>query len=359
MSYVPPTESALHQAALDAYVNKLDGATVRVGDEIWARAWLVAAATAHVSAGLEYVEDQVFPNTADEDNTARWADIYEVERLQPTIAADNGEVEATGVLATVIPLGTQLQHEDGTLFETTAAVTIGATLAELVPIQAVEAGSEGNVSTGTSLTWLSPPVGLDPTATVTTELTGGTDLEELADWQERIVDRIRAGTGSGTAADYERWAEELDGVVAAHCVPLYRGPGTVTVAVFSADGAGNRTPAGSVLRGLVLAHINTLRPVTAEVDCPAISEASLDVTVSQLEVEAGFDPDDVVAEVEAAIEAWIWSLVTGQTGRLTQLGRTIANVAGVTDYQIDAPTGDTAVLAIQILVPGTIAVSLA
>lgn len=363
MAYAPPTESALHDAALDAYVNKLAGATVRVGDEIWARAWLVAAATAHVSAGLEYVEDQIFPSTADEANTARWAEIYEVERLEPTIATTGGSVEATGTAGTVIPAGTQLQHDDGTVFETLATETIAGDGNAILQIQATEAGSDGNVSEGTVLTWLSPPVGLDSTATVGSELTGGTDEEALADWQARIIERIRAGTGSGTAADYERWAKELDGVLAAHCIPVRRGPGTATVAVYSADVDGHRTPAGPTLRASVLAHLDTLRPVTAELDTPAITEVDLDVTVVDLEVEAGFDVDAVAAEVEAAIETWIWSLTTGQTARLTQLGRAIANVDGVSDYQIDAPTTDTTVLAdgsaVQILVPGTIIVSLA
>lgn len=362
MAYAPPTESELHQVALDAYVNKLEGATVREGDELWARAWVVAAATAHVSAGLEYVEDNLFPDTADLDATTRWAAIYEVDRLQPTVATEGGKVLALGLAATVIPIGSVLRHEDSTSWETTAEVVLTGAPTE-VPIQAQEVGSAGNLSEGTVLTWESPPAGLEAEASVSSELSGGTDEEELVGWQTRIVDRIRAGTGSGTAADYERWAEEVDGVVAAHCLPLRLGPGSASVAVFSADAGGNRQPAGSALRAVVLAHLDGLRPVTAAVDCPAVDEVALNITVSGLAVTPGFDDDAVIAAVEAALEAWTWSLTTGATARLTQLGRTIANVAGVDDYQIDAPVADVAVaadsVAVQILVPGTISVSLA
>lgn len=356
--YDPPTESALHQATLDAYQNRLDGADVREGGELWCRAWVVSAATAHLSLGLRYVEDQIFPSSADADNLARHADLMEVDRLQATTATASGQVELTGINGTVVASGLTLRSEDGIQFELTAGGTIsGGTLT--VAFQALDAGAAGNCLVGTLLTFDAPPAGVNATAEVVAELTGGTDLESLESWAARVVERIREGDGANTATDYERWAESVDGVIEAHCLPLRRGPGTVSVAVFTADGSGNRQPAGAPLRATVLAYIDTVRPVTAEVDCPPITEISLNVTVQDIEVEAGFDEAEVLAAVQDAIEAWIWDLTTGETALLTQLGRAVANVAGVNDYTIVAPALNTEVTTVQILVPGTITVTAA
>jgi len=136
----------------------------------------------------------------------------------------------------------------------------------------------------------------------------------------------------------------------------------VTVAVYSLGAGGFRAQGSAALRASVLAYLDTVRPVTATVDVPAVVEAPLDVTVTSLEVEPGFEPTEVQAAVEAAIDAYIYGHRTNETAFLTQLGRAIASVVGVRDYSLDAPTATRtepgAATDVSIFVPGTVSVSL-
>lgn len=365
MAYDPLTETELHLAALTAYRSHLSSADTRAGGEIWSRAWLLATVAAQLSWGLKYVEAQLFPDTADETNLERWGDLYEVPRLQATTAvgaSGSGAVQLTGAVATPIPTGMLFLAADGTSFTNTTGGTMGGS-GSVVALSAVEPGSAGNLPVGTELVIQSAPAGIDADAVMLTELTGGTDLETLVSWADRIIERIRAGNGANTALDYERWATSVDGCIEAHCLPLRRGPGSVTVAVFEADVNLNRHPAGPSLRTAIASYIDERRPVTADVDIIAAVEVPLDVSITSLEVEPGYDGAEVQAEVEAAIEAWIWSLRTGGTAYLTQLGRTVGSVGGVRNYAVTTPLVDTtytvSATVVQVVVPGTIAVSLA
>lgn len=365
MTYSPLTESQLHALGLTSYRSRLPSADTREGGEIWARAWVLATIAAQLAWGLRFVEDQLFPDTADEANLERWGLLYEVDRLEPTTAVGelgSGAVQITGTSGTPIPTGMVFVGGDGTTWTNTTGGTMGGS-GSIVALSASEPGSAGNLPAGTALTIQSPPAGIDAAAEVVTELTGGTDQETLQAWAARIVERIRAGNGANTQADYERWATEVDGCIEAHCLPLRRGPGTVTVAAFEADADGNRHPAGPTLRGLIATHIDERRPVTAEVDIVAATEVALNVSITSLEVEPGYEGTEVAAEVEAAIEAWIWALRTGDTAYLTQLGRTVGGVGGVRNYSVAAPVVDTVFTVsstvCQVAVPGTISVSLA
>lgn len=361
MSYSPPSIDAIHLQLLVEYRNLINGADVSSDSEIYARAMVAAGAAAQISYGLKYVERQIFPDTADSDNLDRHAGLYGLERKDPT-AATGGIVRLTGTNGTVVAAGLTLYHDDGTEFVTTTGGTI--TLGSLqVSAEAVTEGTDGNKAAGDELTVQSPPAGVDSTASVWLEFSGGTDEESDAELLARVLTRMRAGNAGGTHTDYEQWALEVDGVYWADTLELRLGPGTVSVAVFSEGAGGVRTPGNGALRSAVSNYLETVRPVCAEVDVPLVTEVALDVTITDLEAEAGFDADDVKTDVEAAIPEWIYELTTGDTAYLSQLGRAIASVDGVKDYTITAPTANQTVTVdsstVEIFKPGTISVTLA
>lgn len=359
MSYAPPDFETLRTDLLAAYRGRINGADVSDDSDIYARASVAAAAAVQVSAGAKYVERQIFPDSADTANLVRHAGLYGIERLDPTAAAD-GEVQLGGTNGTVVASGLTLTHADGTVFVTTSGGTIASSIL-VVGLDAVTTGTAGNKIVGDALTVQSPPAGVNSAAAVTAELTGGTDEETDAALVARVLNRMRYGNAGGTANDYVQWAEAVDGVLRADCLALRRGPGTVSVAVYTLDGDDNRTPADVTLRTTVLAALNALRPVTADVDVPEVTEVPTDVTVQILEYEDGYNEATVRVAVGVAIAAHIYGLVTAETEYRSRLGRAISAVPGVLDYDLTVPAANVvpalSSTVVEVLTPGTIVVT--
>jgi len=360
MPYDPPSVEDLRDDALQAYRNLVPGADVSPDSEIYARAMVAAAVASQVCYGVRYVEDQVFPDTADSANLERHAAIFEIERLEATTST--GTLELSGTPGTVVAAGLTALHADGTEFITTSGTTLDAiTGLGTVDLDSVTTGTVANKSAGDDLEVQTPPVGVDATATVAADCTGGTDEETDEALLARLLTRMRAGNAGGTATDYEQWASAVDGVLQADCLALRRGPGTVSVAVYSAGVGGVRTPANAALRAAVLAAIELVRPICADVDVPAVTEVTQAVTVSILEYESGYDEAAVRAAVEEAIEAHIYALETGGTLYRSRLGRAISLVDGVMDYDLTVPAANVTATVdsttAEVLAPGAVTVT--
>lgn len=359
MAYDPPSFETARALLLDEYRAHINGADVSPKSEIFARASVGAGAVALLAHGVKYVERQVFPDTADSDNLERHAGLYGLERKDAT-AASGGTIELSGTNGTVVAAGLVALHADGTAFETTSGGVIAAGILVVAAI-ATTTGSAGNKVTGDALTVQSPPVGVQSDAEVASDFSGGTDEESDAELLDRVLVRMRAGSAGGTATDYEQWALSINGVVAADCLALRRGAGTVSVAIYEEGPGGYRSAAAAPLRATVLAYLNTVRPVTADVDVPAVTEVSQDVDVEILEYEVDADEAATRTAVETAIKDYIYGLGTGETLYLAQLSRAIAAVEGVRDFDIAVPTDNevctVSTTAVEIFVPGAVTVS--
>lgn len=343
---------------LTAYRNRISGAAVRAGTEVYARAAMGAAAVAQLTQGLSWVRDQIFPDTADTEHLERWTGLYGLARNGPTAAT--GSITITGIFGTAIPLGQRAIHEDGTIYETTAIATIPGPGTVNVAAEAVTLGTVGNKSAGDAVTLQSPPAGADTDAELATDFSGGSDTETDAALRSRVLARMRSGDGGGTLADYERWALEVDGVFVADALRWRRGPGTVTVAIYEEGAGGNRVPATGVLTA-AQAAIEALRPAAAEVDVIAATEVTQDVTVVIDAYIDGYDEAEVRDAVEAAVEDHIYGLATGGTLYRSRLGAAISATPGVLDFTLSVPASNVSPTLdysnCEVLVPGTVAVS--
>ncbi len=360
MSYDPPTVEELRDDALQAYRNLIPGADISEDSEIYARASVAAAVAAQVCYGVRYVEDQIFPDSADTPNLERHGGIYELSK-NAAVAASGGKLDITGTPSLVVAAGLTCLHDDGTEYITTSGDTLDGGGNGQVDIDAVTTGSVGNKSDGDELTIQSPPAGLDSTGTLNGDIEGGTDEELDEAFLERVLLRMRMGNAGGTDSDYEQWALAVDGVIHADTLALRNGPGTVSVAVYEEGVGGYRSPASNGLRASVLAAIELLRPVTAEVDVPSVTAVAQAVTVEILEYEAGYVEADVMTAVEAAIEAHIYALETGGTLYRSRLGSAISSVGGVLDYNLTVPATNVTVTVdstnVEVLEPGAVTVT--
>jgi uncharacterized phage protein gp47/JayE len=172
--------------------------------------------------------------------------------------------------------------------------------------------------------------------------------ESDAELLERLLGYIRMPPAGGNRYDYEKWAEEINGVKAAYCIPLAQGLGTVDV-ILMASGA-NEIPDQALLDE-VKAYIDDVRPVTAatlRVLAPSI--VTQDVTMQ-------VTGDDLnLAIIQSDIEAMMTVLKPGEGLTLSQLSAIGVNNEAA-DVTITVPAANVTAESNEIIRPGVIDVS--
>ena len=294
---------------------------------------------------LDWIARQILPDTADEETLERVANL----RLnQPRKAAQPaaGTASFTAAAGRAVDVDTLMQANDGRVYRVTESGTTvaGANVAKL---EAIDAGTLGNIEAGMVLTLIQPVEGLVSTFTVLAPgLVGGIAQESVESLRARVVRSYRVVPHGGSKEDYETWALECPGVTRAWCRRNYMGPGTVGVFVMR-DGDATPIPDAAQLAD-VWSHIEPLRPVTAELY--VIAPVPVPVTY-----RIRLTPD--TGAVRAAVEAQLIDLHSREAGLgdpllLTHIAEAISGATGETDHKLTAPLADVPAAPNQLLTYG-------
>ncbi len=283
---------------------------------------------------LDWAVKQLFGDTAEREFLLRIARLYGIT-IEPAEFA-TGTVTATGTDGVTIPAGTTLSLDSATKYSVTSDQVIAAGQAFL-PLQAVLAGSAGNLPIGTILTFESPIDGVNATAANVFAIEGGVDEEDIEHLRARLLERLREPPEGGADQDYVAWALEAG----ASRVWVYEnelGLGTVVVrfVIDNEDGSITFPDAGQV--AAVQAKFDAERPMCAEPTAEAATELDVAFTIHIV-------PDN--ANTRAAVSAELDDLLKREgaagdgAGRgtilLSQIQTAIGNAAGVTDYTLTSP----------------------
>jgi uncharacterized phage protein gp47/JayE len=123
-----------------------------------------AGAVRGLHAHIEYRERNFLPDErADAEGVERWAAILGLWYLDA--AFTTGSVNLSGSVGAVLPAGTLMQSELGTVFATDAEAILAAS-SGTVSVLAQVAGSAGNLAAGSRLTLLTPVGGIQSILTV-------------------------------------------------------------------------------------------------------------------------------------------------------------------------------------------------
>ncbi|MGD9759112.1 MAG: baseplate J/gp47 family protein [Comamonas sp.] len=287
---------------------------------------------------------QLFPDTAEEDMLLRHGAGRGVVRKSATQA--HGPVAVKGTAGAVVPPGARLATADGLLYEAVEGAVLVAGTASF-EVQAIDVGLLGNQPAGAALQFVSPVAGVNSDALVAAAgLTGGTDIEDLEDYRDRVLERYRLVPHGGNADDYVTWAKEQAGVTRAWAKRNWVGPGTVGVFVVN-DAATPITPAAPELAA-IKAGIEAERPVTAElyVLAPVLIPVNYTTRVTP-------DTPRVRAAVESALQA-LHERESDLGAKLlhTHITEAISGAAGEVDHQLMEPAADVVPTAAQLLVYG-------
>ncbi len=295
---------------------------------------------------LEFISNQAFPDTADEENFWHWAGIWGV--FQKTPVAWEGTYEFAGTNGTLIPDGTQLVREDGASYITVGDETIASGIATAT-IRAELEGEDSECEDGQILELSSPISGVTGAGTVQSTTINGTDLEDHRDGLVRLLARIRTPPSGGGPGDYERWALEVGNNTRAWEFALLEGPNSVSVA-FTRDNESPIVP-DSTERAETLAYIETKAPITVDVRIITLSAVAVNLVFSSL------TPNTTA--VQDAIEEAVKDLLyrsggPGETITLSQLNQAISNAAEEIDHVLTAPSANLVFATNEVGVIGTI-----
>lgn len=299
---------------------------------------------AHLLYGyLDYISLQVFPDTADAENLENWCRIWKIERKESTYA--NFNILVTGAPgATVIP-GTIYQRSDGLRYTVDSEILIGAGGSSVGALTAVMPGSTYNNLAGDIISLLSPVANIDSDAVVDSIVIEAEDTESDELLRSRLLTRLRLPPLGGSANDYIQWALEVPGVTRAWVLPLYTGPGTVSVS-FVDDSQDPIIPGAAKVQE-VQEYIDLLKPVTALFTAFAPTAAPMTMTISiqpnTLEVH-----DNVISELQdmikrdATLAGSYKAPGVSNDGSilLSKINQAISIAVGVDDFNIDLINGN-------------------
>lgn len=194
------------------------------------------AASAHADAMLVVYSDAktIGRNTnlvdATGDDLLRKARGEGIDGKLPATGADGFVIVAAGQTGGFIDEGEQLRDKPtGSIFECAVADTYQS--GQLLPIRGVTTGTATNLPAGRILYWNSPPSGINDTATVYQDLTGGHPEESDQELIDRIIDQKKNPPASGNDAAYRKAVLTTPGVAVEQVwtYPAMFGPGTTCI----------------------------------------------------------------------------------------------------------------------------------
>lgn len=350
MGFTPPDYAAIKTGILRDVQNQLPEAATGADSDFGVRAAASAASIEGLYAHQAWIARQVFPDTADTEYLEKHAALHGLTRKRATTA--QGAATFTGTPGAVVPLGTEVKTVAGLVFVTSGEATLGAGGSVAVPVQAGAAGTAYNLAAGASLTLTSAPSGVQGAAMLTSTAIGGTDPETNTSLLARVLDVLQNPPAGGNAADWRRWAMNVDGVTAAYVFPLRRGLGTVDLCVTSAGGL----PSAKILAA-VRAYLDTVRPTGAN-DFLVLAPSVVLVDVAALVRLSGLTLAQAREAIATALAAYFATLEPGDPVYLSRIETAISGVLGVVDRVVSTPAANVDMDAIQWARLGNVTVGL-
>ncbi len=221
-------------------------------------------------------------------------------------------------------------------FVTTEQGTIGDSGTVIVPIEAIEAGSEGNVPADTvvmlerSIEGVTSVWNEEPTE-------DGLDEEDDDHYRDRILDRRKNQALSGARRDYEAWAKEVPGVGDVIVIPEADGFGTGTTKVLITSQTGG--VASPELIDTVQQHIapdrrdgGGLAPIGALASVGTVEPLPLDISFASIDLEDGYSEEEAFDLLKEALEKYFNEESDGGLIRYTHIGSLVVSTKAIRDY---------------------------
>lgn len=275
----------------------------------------------------DYLFAQLNPETADENWLYLWANRLHAERILPEKAA--GTVNFLNVAGVVsVPAGAVLKTADDKQY-----VVSTATLSDqAVPVIAVTAGLDSNLAAGVTLYLTSAIFGLNPDTITSNTIGGGSDIEDLEHWRNRVVAAFKENNAVGRLEDYKTWAisahADVDFGWALNNTPAL---GNVTVYIGQREAAPVLSDA---IKTVVQTYIDSVRLAGCHVFVQHPTIKVLDLTISNV-------PDlNVRTDIANTLQAYINGRLGDQLP-ITASELVVAITGATTSFSLVSPLTST------------------
>lgn len=306
-------------------------------------AWNTTRPTALIIAELcEFILPEVIKLIFPEWSYGEFLDNHAKDRrlARKAASAAFGQLTITGDANTVIPSGSlfstaAVNGQPSVDYATLGAVKIPDSGSVTVDVQCTQTGTIGNTPDNTVVLLSSNLFGIsavfNPEA-----ITGGTEEETDESLIQRVMeyDRSMGDNYVGSAADYKRWAESVDGVGSATVISAQDTSGLVTIIITDANGA----PATEQLCTAVYNYImrpdnpyETLANVNAllSVEPPTTMEVSIKATV---ELEDNATMESVKEAFAARLALYMPEAMDDGEIKYTRVAAALAATEGANDF---------------------------
>lgn len=284
-------------------------------------------------SGIEWLKQQVFPQTAQADYLEKHAEQRGLSR--------KGAVASSGSLlfgrATALPYEVLIPAgavcatagEADSRFVTTKDVVLQAgALSVEAPAVSYEGGRAGNAAAGAVNLLLTPPAGIE-TVKNPVAFTGGADGETDEELRKRLMKSYEIVPNGTNGEFYRSFAVQFDGIQSAGVLARADGSGTVTV---YAAAKGDVPP--PALLAEIQRQLNELREISVTVKVLPAELVKVSVLV-YIQPAEGWTLEAATAEVLQAIDSYFDLLSVGEPFVVSHLGKRILDTGVIRNYQFD------------------------
>ena len=254
--------------------------------------------------------------------------------------ASSGSLQLTVTKNTNIPAGSQfstasVDGQPSVVFETTQGKYNLPEGTVEIPVKCTQTGIVGNVIAGTVIFKLSQLSGV--TAVTNPEaITGGTEEEDDDSLRARIVslDQSQSVSYVGSVADYKRWSLEVPGVGGVTVIPAQDDSGLVTLVITDSNG----DPANEEICQNVYDYIMSPADPELRLTAPNVKLSGIPPTITELSISAtvevgtGSSLEAIKSTFIQEVQSYLDTARSDGEVRYTQIGKILAGVPGVYDY---------------------------
>ncbi|BDA84961.1 tail protein [Aureimonas sp. SA4125] len=357
MAYQTRTLAEISTSIRGAFRQYLRGTDASIRQNVlYVIAKVLALLSREYELRFEWVYRQLFVATADDIGHIRMhAADYRI--YQKAAAASVGAITGTGAAGGTYPAGIRFLS-GGTSYLTSTGFVVDISGNYTASVLAEATGAVTNRDAGAVLILADPslyPRLNDEALVAAGGLGGGADIEGIESLRARTLERKARPPQGGALPDYERFALEVPGVVAAWAYSFIGGIGTIAVYVLFAGRTNLIPTSGDV--AAVQAAIDARRMIRADgVTVIAPAPVAVPVTISGLAV----DTPAVRAAIEAGLRATF--LARARPGisadpfilSRSWISEAISTATGEERHTLVAPEADVSFTGGQIPVLGTV-----
>lgn len=259
---------------------------------------------------LDQVLVEGFAETSDGTYLRMRAHEHGVIEKEATKATGYGAGLITGTPGYTVAASSVFSTASGVEFAIMSPVVISDNGQATADIEAVEAGSQGNVPAGV-INLISKSIPGVTSFTNIKETSGGSDPESDADLLVRLLEKVKNPATNGNKSQYEQWTRDIEGVGDCKVIPIGNGPGTVKILITDI----NKLPASPELVTTVQNVLDPnqngdgegVAPIGATVYVESVDSLAINVSAT-LKVNSAYTLAQAQASFETVLNDYLKSI---------------------------------------------------